>query len=459
MFNSDLVLDRLNDIGDLTSKKDKEALVQEFWNDDRLFRTLTKTALDPFITFGISKMPKISEHGDGSFDKSTLQLLADFRDRKLTGNAAKDSLTNELTRLSPKSAELLTRIIKGSLKAGISESTINRIYPNEIYVFKPMLAHKFSDYAHELTYPIWAEIKEDGVRGFSMTNKDYEFVSRKGLPLFGDAELRDEMRKLVELWHEYFELDDCEMVIDCEMVEQSDDFNDSVSGARRKGGSSTMMVKLIDVLTKREFDAKKSDKQYEERRKDLEAFYEHCSYILQRTRLVDRHQINSEQEAWSLFKEVKASGKEGLIVKPDNGYWEGKRSKAWLKIKGVIDVDLVVKKLVLGEEGKEFESIMGAAICDYLNSKGNIVEVRIGGGWSIEQRAQAWAYYTDTACHYKVKRDNTTVTVTVEPEDGLELVNKVIKVKGHEETKDGSIRHPRFIEIRHDKSPEDGQGS
>ncbi|MDK9739291.1 hypothetical protein KI655_18510 [Vibrio sp. D404a] len=126
-------------------------------------------------------------------------------------------------------------------------------------------------------------------------------------------------------------------------------------------------------------------------------------------------------------------------------------------MKGLIDVDLVVKDLVPGEEGKEFEHLMGAAICDYKNSKGNVVEVRIGGGWSIEQRAQHWANYHDEPVTYTTKKDNQVFEHTVEP-NGHELVGKVIQVHAHEETKDGSLRHPRFVSERDDKSPEDGQG-
>ncbi|CDT53861.1 putative DNA ligase (ATP) [Vibrio coralliirubri] len=456
-LHSDEVLDLLENISELSSKTDKENLIREYW-ENRLFKMVLCSSLDPFITFGMNKLPKTSHFGDEEFSRETLELLQNLRDRLLTGNAAKDAVKNELERLTPKSSELLSRIIKRNLKAGFSESTVNKVFPNTIYVFKNMLAHPFDDYCHEIEWPAFAEIKEDGVRGFCLENKSHEYVSRNGLPLYANEELKAQSEILMSCWRKEFVEDaDCLMVIDSEMVEASDDFNDSVSGARKKGGTKTMQIKVIDILTQNEFDSRKSRLVYSERREKMKDFFFKYGEQFPRISLTDAVSIQNEAHAREYFKRVHDSGKEGLIVKVPNGLWEGKRSKNWLKMKGLIDKDLVVKELVPGEEGKEFEHLMGAAICDYENSKGKTVEVRIGGGWSIEERAQHWANYHDEPVTYYSKKGNETIEHVIEP-NGEMLVGQVIQVHAHEETKDGSLRHPRYIKIRTDKSAEDGQG-
>ena len=125
-------------------------------------------------------------------------------------------------------------------------------------------------------------------------------------------------------------------------------------------------------------------------------------------------------------------------------------------MKGKIEVDLTVLRLEEGT-GKNAD-LMGSAVCLYTNSKGKNVEVKIGGGWSLEQRAEFWSAYTNTAVEFTTTEDNKTVHHTKQPESSQDIVGLVIAVVAHEETKDGSLRHPNFKAIRWDKSPEDGQG-
>ncbi|MDK9739290.1 hypothetical protein KI655_18505 [Vibrio sp. D404a] len=325
---SDAVLDKVEDIAAVTSKKEKEVLIGDYWKEDRLFRTLVGNALDPFITFGIQKIPKYeSNEGGRQFNATTIRILKDLRDRTLTGKKAQEAVAQELNELSPKSSELLTRIIKCSLKAGFSESSVNKAIPNAIYVFKPMLAHSFDDYCHELTYPVYAEVKEDGVRGFCLENKECEFVSRNGLPLFGDAEPKEQAYQLMRQFRYHWGLtcSDKKVVIDGEMVEANDCFNDSVGGARRKGGSKTMMFKVIDILWQEEFDNRKSKHSYKKRREVLnKIFSPENSDNFPRLKLVETKMMASEEHCREYFKRVHASGKEGLIIKPSDGLSFGK---------------------------------------------------------------------------------------------------------------------------------------
>jgi len=69
--------------------------------------------------------------------------------------------------------------------------------------------------------------------------------------------------------------------------------------------------------------------------------------------------------------------------------------------------------------------MLGAAIVTYKGKR-----VRVGSGFSDEQRQQFWA-------------------------NPNSIKGKIIEVQFHEETPDGSLRHPRFVRVREDKTQPD----
>jgi DNA ligase-1 len=91
-----------------------------------------------------------------------------------------------------------------------------------------------------------------------------------------------------------------------------------------------------------------------------------------------------------------------------------------MKLKEQGSVDLVVESLIQGE-GKYY-GMLGAAVVKFKGRK-----VNVGSGWSDDERKLYW-------------------------QDPTLLVRKVIEVHYHQITPDGSLRHPRFHTIRHDKS-------
>lgn len=479
MNRSILAASQLEKVAAISSKKDKEALLADLWNDanNTCFRAVCLHALDPFITFGVSSksMPKGYNEGTEGFNDNTWYILERLQNRELTGNAAKKALTDELTRLDFDSAELLKKIITGKLGGGFTANTINKIAPGAIFLFKMHLAEKFLDNLDKISSEEWAEgvageIKEDGVRGVSMQIKDFHFLSRNGLPLNSDSELRMQVRRFLSEWSMYWAADgridpeyvrdiDGPMCLDCEMVEANDCFNESVGSVRTKEESraSTLQVKVIDVLTQTELESC-TYYEYKQRRAMLEEFFNEMGDEFPRIHLVDKFTFYSEDEVDAKFKELNGAGKEGLMIKKSDGHWLQKRTTGWLKVKGKIEVDLIVKSLEEGDENGKYKGLMGAAVCDYVNSKGDTVEVRIGGGWSLKQRAEYWAAFTGEPTTYVTTDKGVKTTHTCNPEDCENPVGWMIEVTAHEETKDGSLRHPNFKRRRTDKPLDEGQG-
>ena len=142
---------------------------------------------------------------------------------------------------------------------------------------------------------------------------------------------------------------------------------------------------------------------------------------------VETHEVNSIEEAWSIFESYLSQGQEGIILKTKSGKWENKRSKNQIKFKAELDCDLIVKDYQYGT-GK-YDGMLGALICE---SADGLLSVGIGSGFSDEQRKQL------------TPKNTIGKIVAIR-------YNSVIK------NKDGqaSLFLPRVIEIREDKDKAD----
>ena len=141
--------------------------------------------------------------------------------------------------------------------------------------------------------------------------------------------------------------------------------------------------KVFDLLTLEEFSSKKSVRILSERLADIPKIIPKDHAVLQ---TLPQTVVKSRKQYDSLMEEAAEKGWEGLILRKDAPY-KGKRSKDLLKCKNFHDAEYVVKGVEMGPfryvcEGQEREEEMLS--CVTIEHKGH--EVRVGSGWSIEQR-------------------------------------------------------------------------
>lgn len=412
-----------------TSRLEKEAILKEHLADLTLRKVLF-LALDPYTQFYIRRiMPyKTGVRNTHITLTQALDELEKFSSRTLTGNAAFHHLHWILESLDADDAKVIERVIEKDLRCGVSEATVNKIWPNLIPTYPVMLASGFDEkIMNKMTYPAYVQLKLDGMRFNAIVeNGKVDFRSRNGkqIDLLGNLEA------------EFLQLaGELPVVFDGELVvrERSGNImnrqkgngilNKAVKGTVSENEAGMVEAVVWDIIPLDHFKQGESKCSYESRFQILEAME-----MPERVSLIENIEVISEDEAHHLFEEYFAKGEEGIILKDITKGWEDKRVKHQVKFKGELECDL---RCVDWQEGTgKNVGRLGALV---LESADGIIQVNVGSGFTDEQRD-------------KYTKSNT--------------VGKIVAVKYNaricdKKTNVESLFLPVFLELREDKNVAD----
>jgi DNA ligase-1 len=390
------MLKLFNQVAQLGSPTEKMKLIKAYPYQEEL-KTVLKLALDPFITFGITDF----DTGVDPSGEDPYTVLNQLANRDTTGGAAKRALG---AAVDPSDRELFLRIIRKDLRCGVGEKLVLQMYPGLLRQFNVMRAKDWEGLSPRGHYYI--EPKMDGLRGLTMIeNQTVTIFSRNGNPITSCEHLKPQLLRIAK------DVGDC--IFDGELIQGN--FNQSSSAIRKKDvQNEDTNYHIFDFLDLDEW--KNPVKSYIQRRRSLECLVQTSGNLV----LTPSHPVATEADAMRFYQQFLDCGYEGGIVKNANGLYRFKKHKDWMKLKEQGSVDLVVESLIQGE-GKYY-GMLGAAVVKFKGRK-----VNVGSGWSDDERRLYW-------------------------KDPTLLVRKVIEVHYHQITPDGSLRHPRFHTIRHDKS-------
>ena len=343
--------------------------------------------LDPLVTFGVKQVPESEKNGNGlnwvDF-KNSVNLLIE---RESTGHAARD-LIIDLMNLSEQDQwnNWYRRILIKDLRCGVSEKTVNNVAKKmnlkfRVPVFSCMLAHDGAKHPKKIKGDCLVEYKYDGVRVVAIVKKNKATLySRNGKIFNNFAHIENALSK-----PEYNNI-----VFDGEVM--SDDFQALMKQVYRKSGANTedAYLALFDMLPLKEFNEGRSKLNSLERKQELNKLSKTFGSEI---KLVDYEIINFDneqgQEKFSeMNKEALEKGFEGLMIKPNNNYYECKRSHAWLKIKPFIEVTL--KVIDIQEGTGKHEGKLGAFSVEGEDD-GKFFSLSVGSGLTDEQRDKYWA--------------------------------------------------------------------
>ncbi len=163
------ILDILNDLENTASTNQKIAIVKFALDKHPVFRSVVYHALNPYIVYGIKKIPEYTTKAKLYTLGQAIGMLEDFSTRKYTGNAAIKHLTHILESLDSDDAIVIERILQRDLRCGVADSLVNSAAGEDLIpVFDVMLCHKDTS---GIKYPAIAQEKGDGCLSYSFVVK------------------------------------------------------------------------------------------------------------------------------------------------------------------------------------------------------------------------------------------------------------------------------------------------
>lgn len=414
-------------VEELISTKGKNAKMETLasYGDNDLFLEVLTRTYDPKVTYGVGsktilEIERKNNSGDQIIGDVQFQTLNDLRDRKLTGNAAKDALLKTRTSLTSGQWTIFKNIILKNLKTNFSDETVHKIYPDLFEIFRVALAEKYN-VKKVKKWPVAVDIKHDGVRVTTVVRVKEgtaKTLSREGNEFYSFKKVASELLTACRAIFKNYE-NEPERVFIFDGEIDSGKFNKTVGDIHKKEyQADDAIYRMFDMLSENEFFGDNETSQ-QDRRARLEKFVKITKHLkLNSLDMVHSELAYNDAEVQALFDKYFKGGHEGAIVKLREAPYENRRCYNLMKLKNESSEDLTIVGFESGEAGKKYENVLGAVIVDY-----NGVMVNVSSGFSDEQRTSLWQ-----------NRD--------------ELIGHIIEVLYHEETPDKSLRHPRFKKFR-----------
>jgi DNA ligase-1 len=413
----------------------------------QIFLGLTKATYNPFVTFGVRKVPDTvgivdAENPWGEFN----ELLTKLSKREITGNAALTAIDNISERFdSIEWNTFCAPVIRRDLRAGISDKTINKICKKteyEIPIFGCQLATN-SEGRPEMKGTKRLEPKLDGVRALFMVipSDDGEVTticySRNGKQFDNFGHIEEQIRdNFIPLVRACAGVDQGRSLVDGFVLDGEvigNTFQELMRQARRKSDvqADDSVFNIFDIVPLADFRRGHWNAQLRKRIALLDAMrpvvdtmenVELLPHIM-----VDLDTAAGKDQLERYAKDNVNAGFEGIMIKNMDAPYQCKRSTDWMKWKPTITVDLEVVGV---EEGTgRNQGRLGALVCAGEDD-GKFISVNVGSGFSDTDRDTYWA-------------------------DSRFIIGKTAEILCDviTQNQDGtySLRFPRFVRFRDDK--------
>lgn len=352
------------------------------------FLSALRYAYDPYKRYHVTR-GAVRGSGTDILGLDQFILLDKLSMREISGNAAPYAVSQMCQRMTPVSAEMFKRILLKDLRIGLGAASINKAFPGLVPEHKVMLAKPLE--WHRVKYPCVSTVKLDGVRAIY---RNGTFYTRNGKILHGLEALAGRLSGAP--------------VLDGELVCPGMDFQTSSGSLRSFAETPNAQFHIIDLPE-------------HPSRSFIERMIAARNLVTENVFVIPWCTVNSSEQIEKLYRSVLGFGFEGVVVKPMEYEYVDKRSFDWMKLKAINTVDARIVDIFEGT-GK-YSSSAGGVIIQMPDTG---VMVRVGSGFSDQQRDEIYA-------------------------DPDKFIGRMIEVKYHEVTPDGSLRHPRFYRWRDDK--------
>ena len=330
---------------------------------------------------------------NGHISLTAEEVLLGLTNRVISGNQAKEIVSDFISEMDHQSAELFQRVLDKDLKCGVNATTVLKVWPNLFSMVegggeKPDV-YKCVDFEEKwLKFPLLVAPKLDGVRGRFFNGKMY---SRQCKILIGLEHIEVELSKIGDDF-------------DGELMVPGYSF-DETSGLIRNQNSTPEAVFHI-------FDAPGYSGTKKERLDLLEVDIKEMPPGIN---LIDHRLVTDGLELDIAYQDYLADGYEGLVMYYPDSHYKNGRGHDWMRIVPLKNEDLIIIGTFPGK-GK-FAGTHGGIIVQYKEH-----ECRVGTGFDDKLRKDLHLY-----------------------------IGKHAQIEFKEKSKTGKMRQPRFKRWRFDK--------
>ena len=454
MKDTQLILEIIKELrADASLNYKKEVLAR--YSDYEPFKEFLIRVYNPRINYYMKKIPDIVSYEMKEQNLSGLRdVLNALSGRMATGNDAINYVRNFLIEANQTVRELFELAIGRDIRAGVGVGIINEVYKGLIEEIFYQRCSKLDEKALERfdTMPdgfltqakldgqfsyiikandtltmltragtVWTSdsLKEDMVECPDGVYIGEALIYREGKPLdrkTGNGMITSFIKREATLESLQKKVDSAKTqpqfaksILDQQLRVQKFDTTDGM-----------INFQVWDSLTLEEFEEGLSTRPYTER------FGEaiRLSFMTQSLRPIPSYRVYSMKEAQAIADEFISEGGEGAVVKKLDAIWQDGTSKDMVKIKAVLDADLLCVDV---EEGSgKYKGKVGALV---LETSCGRLRVKVGTGLNDLDRAKPFDFYIGKVIEIQY--------------------NEFIKSKS--KTTD-SLFLPRFIEVREDKN-------
>jgi DNA ligase-1 len=435
------------------SKHRENMLLQELW----------------LLTYGRANFhtnvivdPSIGDCGAVSDYGSVISLLDKLRCKVVTGNSAKELITDTLSKLNPRCIEIYNRVIKGNLKCGIGEKAGNEVWGKDfIKPFPVMLisAHCPKKAAKIISDPLGAvmQLKSDGVR--CIVHGEYQsgikFYSRQGEEFHG---LSGKFEKAICRFTTDMGTEIGAYQIDGEMVYIGEDgvhdprkaagiMNSCIHGTASETDIDSLHYIIWDMIAEND----DMDMKYDDRISLLQDYVRDYQCVS----VVPSWEVTTLEEVHQKYNEILESGNEGVVLKSLSNVWSNKRVTDCIKYKARHQAEFKITGWYKGESGNEMCNVIGGFNVESACGK---VVASTGSGLTFDDRNILTEVVDGKVVAVK---DSDGYYVPNPDINNDDLIGSIVTIEYNTRTLDKngretySLRFPIFKGIRFDKTEAD----
>ena len=378
-----MILGILDTIAGNSSKNFKIDILKEH-ADNPVFKTVCQLAYCPITQFYIKQIPERKSHGSILTLESGLKQLSRLSSRELTGHNARGFLSELLGDLSSEDAEVLKRVVLKDLRAGFSESSINKAMGKGTIQETPYMgaisySAKKVNKLFDKHDKVFSEVKMDGRYSNTKITDSVFMESRAGkpTPLGG---VFDNLVALKAIFNEEIVLNGeliipnmdryasngaiASIISTCGKIEEEKDVTKELEKFHKTYNSSLfdlageIVLVVWDYLPLSAYNEGGWDRPRDLRMAALEAAVERVN--LPNLKFVEYREVKNVNEAMSHFKDLLNRGEEGTILKGGEGHWKNNKPNWQVKFKLEMTVDLEVIGFNYGTKGTKNEHVISS---------------------------------------------------------------------------------------------------